>query len=174
MRLRERLTIARLVNCCLMGHDVRYQALERLWVNKQNVDGIIINLTVDGDLQFFVLLAADGTINRLGPQTPEMATSSMLFTGQTDDPLFRQIIQEMPDEIFQLLGRRFELPERAGKECELTIAFRAQDGEQDAWQLAYGTESIGPPEEIVNFLKRCREITEPWYQRSASSVAQSA
>jgi hypothetical protein len=60
---------------------------------------------------------------------------------------------------------RYEVPDQQGDPCVLDVLLRFTDGSEDGFGFAYGSESMGPPGEIVDVVVRAVEATEPWYQQ---------
>jgi hypothetical protein len=106
-----------------------------------------------------VLLDKAGSINRLGDGTPSQADKT-LYIGVVREPLFDELMDVVPDPIFRYAGR-MEVRERRGVECLLTEAFFHKDGRVIPFEVLYGSESQGPPSELVTIVKRAIELTDP-------------
>jgi hypothetical protein len=108
-----------------------------------------------------VLLDKAGSINRLGDGTPSQADKT-LYIGVVREPLFDELMEVAPDPIFRYAGR-MEVRERRGVECLLTEAFFHKDGRVIPFEVLYGSESQGPPSELVTIVKHAIELTDPWW-----------
>jgi hypothetical protein len=43
-----------------------------------------------------------------------------------------------------------------------------------AMAIAYGADGEGPPEEVVRFVLRARELSDPWYRQAQEDAARAA
>src|SRR5512139_228530 len=120
-----------------------------------------IALATGGEPALFILLAADGTINRLGrgSSTDEDRT---FYIGVTKEPLFENLVWHLSDELLKHMGV-YDVPEKRGVPCELTIGFRFADATENGFTFRYGSESIGPPQAIRQFVKAALQITHSWF-----------
>jgi hypothetical protein len=138
-------------------------------------DAVAITLTVDEQQVLFMLIAADGSVNRAGSGRVDVDEDERdLFIGVTEDPLFETFISRVPADLFEHAGR-YEHPSLEGPRCKLTIIFRLREQEDMAtgFEFIYGAESEGPPQEIREMVVSALEITQPWYDQQRQMVAQS-
>jgi len=129
---------------------------------------VAITLEVASEHVLFILPAADGTVNRAGAGLPGN-TESTLFIGQTSEPLFQSLLGHLTDEMFKFTGT-YDVPDKRGDPCRLSIALTFADGSEDGFGFAYGALSQGPPREIASFVRKAGEITEAWYQARLRST----
>ncbi|MDQ1354991.1 MAG: hypothetical protein QG657_5300 [Acidobacteriota bacterium] len=130
---------------------------------KDNINAILISNSISGGQQLFILLAADGSINRSGPNHPD------LFIGITKDTLFMQLRELINNEWFHYAGV-YDIPEKVGELCELTIIFVTIDGKEIGMKFLYGKESQGLPKDISDFVSQAISITDSWYDRQKAIV----
>lgn len=123
---------------------------------------VAITLEVASEHVLFILLAADGTVNRAGTGSPGN-TESTLVIGQTSEPLFQSLMGHLTDEMLKVSGG-YDVPDELGDPCRLSITLTFADGSELGFGFAYGALSQGPPREIASFVRKAGEITEPWYQ----------
>ncbi len=117
-----------------------------------------------GDQQaLFVLLAADGTINRLGTGTINNKDND-LFIGMTQEPLFDQLMTSLNDDMLDHMGG-YDVPEKNGVPCTLTISLSFANADDNGFGFRYGSESEGPPREIIEFVMAAVRLTDPWFQQ---------
>jgi len=135
---------------------------------KDTVESIMITLEVGSKQSLFILLAADGSLNRLGTGSAENTDNDM-FIGVTKKTLFKKLRKKIPQEWFDNLGR-YEISEKKGLPCELTILMKHTDGQESGIQFLYGTESQGPPEDIVQFVSEAVKLTNPWHEAQKKMV----
>ena len=127
-----------------------------------DVTGISITLKVDGDPFLFILVAGDGTTNRMGSGTFEDKNRE-LFIGRTEPAIFEAVRSHVTPELLRISGG-FEHKDRRGTTCELTIGFKFKDGGESGFGFRYGSESEGPPQQVRDFVTEAVRVTEPWYQ----------
>jgi hypothetical protein len=125
-----------------------------------------------GDKQaLFVLLATDGSINRLG--TGSVAnTDSDLFIGITKEALFAQLMAHLDDEMLKYMGG-YDIHDQRGIPCKLSIGLSFANGEDSGFGFRYGSESQGPPDQIVQFVTAAVQLTNPWFQQQKRMVSKS-
>ena len=132
-------------------------------INQEDVTGLVITLKVEDDLSLLVLLAADGSINRLGTGTVNN-TEKEVFIGVTDPKLFETIRPHINSDVIRWIGGRAD-PAPKGKICELAIGLFLPNKEERTIYFKYGSESIGPPPEVSGLVLSAIEITNPWYEQ---------
>jgi hypothetical protein len=137
---------------------------------RDDISGLSISLEIDNKRSLFILLAADGSINRLGTGSLDN-TENGLFMGVTDPAIFRSVRSHLSSEMLALLGRTYEMPDRMGASCKLTIAFQFNDKSSDGLVIVYGAESEGPPVEVADFARAAVRQTDPWYENFKRATA---
>lgn len=131
-------------------------------VNMENITAIMVALEIDGKNSLFVLLAKDGSINRLGTGTEDNTENSM-YIGITKPETFEKLFKQIDSKVLDWEGE-YKSPDIKGKTCELTIGFKLSDGTETGSVWFYGTQSQGPPTEIKSLVVSVVEATEPWYE----------
>ena len=129
---------------------------------RDDVCGLSIILEINGKRALFILLAADGSINRLGTGTLDKAENG-LFIGKTDPAIFQAVSAHLSSELFQYLGGTFRLKDPVGASCKLTIAFQFSDNSSNGVVFLYGAESAGPPTKVADLVLAAVRHTDPWY-----------
>ena len=138
-------------------------------IKQEDVTGLAITLKVEDDISLLVLLAADGSINRLGSGTVNNTEKKMCI-GVTDPKLFESIRPHVNSDVIRWIGGRADEAPK-GKICELTIwLFLPNKGERTIY-FKYGSESIGPPPEVSRLVLAAIEITNPWYHEFKLATA---
>ena len=82
--------------------------------------------------------------------------------GHTEEPLFEQLVAEMEPEWEEMTGR-YEMPEQKGEACELTISLEG-DELDTGFQFTFGSESAGPPEELLDWVEGAVAISQEWWE----------
>ena len=130
--------------------------------NIENIAAVMVSLTVDGKNSLWVLLAKDGSINRLGTGA-EDNTENDMFIGVTSSEAFEKLRKQVEPDIFKYEGV-YSGNNIVGKSCELQVAFQFTDNTEIGSTWKYGTKSSGPPQEIKRFVIAAIEATETWFK----------
>jgi hypothetical protein len=133
--------------------------------SKDSISSILINLKANDDVLLFILVANDGTLNRLGTGADNSRTDMTIRKTPTD--LFAQLKPLITEEMLQLAGRRLRAPVIAGDICTLALGFRSATGETIT-EFIYGSESMGPPEDVARLVTTAVALTDPWYIETMS------
>jgi hypothetical protein len=139
-------------------------------VKPQDITGVAMSLKVDEELSLFALLAADGSINRLGTGAVDN-TEKEMFIGVTNDPKpFQNLRGQISPDLFKWIGGRADQTPK-GKICELTIWLFLPNKEESTIYFKYGSESIGPPPEVSRLVLAVIDVTNPWYEQFKAGIA---
>ena len=137
-------------------------------MNMSDISGVGIHFKVDDNLSLFGLLAADGSINRLGTGALNN-TEKTMFIGIADPELFQGLRARITPDLLKWIGERADQSLR-GKVCELQIYFLLEDKTEQRIFLKYGSDSLRPPPEVSQFVSAFVEVTSPWYEAQKSSA----
>ena len=127
-----------------------------------DINAITITLEINSEQTLFVLLANDGTVNRMGSGS-STTTDRDLYLGRTDPPLLLEALRGLSDSMLKAMGG-YDVAEKRGLPCRLSIALQFADGSDDGFGFTYGSESQGPPQEIAALVQGTVMATEAWYQ----------
>jgi hypothetical protein len=126
-------------------------------------DKALITLKINKDTALFILIAEDGTVNRMGDGSLSSANADV-FIGINREPLFSRFVARITPEMLVQQGA-YDVPNRKGAECELTILLGYRGSERSAgFKFVYGAESQGPPREIAELVRYAAELTAPWHE----------
>ncbi len=125
------------------------------------IDRFHIVLEVEGEAVLSIRMTAAGQINRMGDGTGEASTAGW-YLGQTEEPLFQQWISLLEEELLQMAGR-YDLPDPKGEDCALTITLEAGET-STGFAFRYGSESLGPPSEIMELVNAAVDLSDEWWQ----------
>ncbi len=131
-------------------------------MTKESIKAIFVDLEVNGQMSLFVLLADDRSVNRIGRGTADN-TERDLYIGYAEEPLFEQLRDKVQPDWLSLQGE-YDIPEKEGLPCTLTIRFVCGAGQEAGWRFRYGSESDGPPDDICEFVAEAVRLTDPWYE----------
>lgn len=127
-----------------------------------DIHAVVITLNIASKQALFVLAARDGTVNRMGSGTLEAADGA-LYIGTSRPPLLPRVLQNLSDSMLRSTGG-YEIPNKRGVPCNLSIALSFAGGAEDGFGYTYGSESRGPPRNIVLFVHGAMVATQSWYQ----------
>ena len=128
----------------------------------EDIQTIAISIKVEQQPSLFILLSADGTINRLGTGTVDNKEKTLIID-MTKDGYFQKLRSKVNPSWFRNLGV-YDIPGKMGKKVELVIFFVFNDGSEGNLKFLYGSESQGPPQEIGQFIYAAVDLTNPWYE----------
>ncbi len=139
-------------------------------IKADDVTGVALSLKVDEELSLYALVAADGSINRLGTGTIDNTEKDM-FIGVISDPKpFQTLRAQISPDLFKWIGGRAD-PSPKGKICELTMWLFLPNKEERTINFKYGSESIGPPPEVCQLVLAAIDVTNPWYEQFKAGIA---
>jgi hypothetical protein len=145
----------------------------KIMVKPEDVIGVAMSLMVDDALSLFALLAADGSINRLGTGTIDNTEKEMCIGVISDPQLFQNLRARISPEIFKWVGGRADQSPK-GKICELTIWLFLPNKEERSIYFKYGSESMGPPPEVGRLVLAAIDATNPWYEQFKTGMKKSS
>jgi hypothetical protein len=125
-------------------------------------DKMLISLSIDGVQTLFVLLAEDGTVNRLGDGFAGCPDHN-LYIGPSSEPLFAEFMASVDPAIFSHQGFH-DMPVKQGKSCELQVMFGLKGSDKcEGFRFCYGSESVGPPPVIWDWVLKAISLTSGWH-----------
>jgi hypothetical protein len=131
--------------------------------NISELDAFTVTLDVGEQSALFILLAADGTINRMGTGTAQNAECD-LFMGKIDQAIFESVRSHLTSEMMGSLGQGYGMRNPQGQRCKLTLTFKFKNGMSSGLVFLYGSESAGPPKHVADFVRTAVAQTDPWYE----------
>ncbi|WP_299557208.1 hypothetical protein [Seonamhaeicola sp.] len=135
-----------------------------------NYESTTIELNIDNEPSLVILLHKDGTINRKGSGTEEIDNS--FYIGIQNDSLLPKLTSTVTSDFQALLNRVYDYPDKKGKTCMLEITL--SDGkETKGVRYIYGSESMGPPVPIANYVNKAIELTNPWFNEQVKMIENS-
>jgi hypothetical protein len=130
---------------------------------------ILVTLFEGGEQSLFILLDAEGLVNRMGNGSVDDIEREM-FIGKADLDLFQQLHAKLTPEVLQWFGQQLEAPQMRGKICELTVTLKQADGRELMTAWRYGSQSQGPPPEVRDFVVAAIDATDPWFEQQKARV----
>jgi len=132
---------------------------------KHLIDKVLVTLEVGERTALLILVAKDGSVHRKGNGNPD--SNLMLAQGISHDGHFDALMMTVNEAIFQHSGV-IRMPNPVGEECRLSIIFQGHNSVDFSFRVVYGSQSDGPPQELVQILVNAVKITEGWYQKQLS------
>lgn len=130
---------------------------------KHLIDKVLITLEVGDATSLFILLDKYGNIHRKGNGNAG-DESQTLQMGVSHQSHFDALMMTIDENVFHHTGV-IRMPDAQGTESRLSIIFNGNNGDVDlGFRVVYGSQSQGPPAELVQILINAVKITEPWYQ----------
>ena len=129
-------------------------------LDKKDIQQILISFDVNGENDFSLMISREGSINRRGKT--DKPGKNFFIMGKGNPEMFLTILKGLQDEWLAWVGR-YEYPDPKGDTCHLSISLSGE-GVDTGLAFQYGSQSEGPPEEIVQWVEQALEITEPWLQ----------
>jgi len=133
-----------------------------------DIGAVAITLKLGSERTLFVLLSSDGMVNRMGNGSTQ-PTDRDLYIGRTLEPLLPALLTHLTDDVLRLTGI-YDDSDKRGTPCRLSIALKFLDGADDGFDFSYGSDSLGPPDDISSFVQAAVAITEPWYTKQQAMV----
>jgi hypothetical protein len=130
-------------------------------MKKADIQRLLMKMSVGEDQVLSLMVSRSGALNSMGDGNPGSEVRELVM-GQTDEPLFDELLQAIPDEWMAHTGR-YEMPEIKGARCELSVALEGET-EETGFAFTFGTQSDGAPEEFVDLVEMAMEMTDEWYQ----------
>jgi hypothetical protein len=132
---------------------------------------VTVEMKINNDSALVILLHKDGTINRSG--NGSAAVVKNFFIGITDTAKIMEELSKLVDADFeQHLNMVYDDPAKTGKTCSVEIVLDDEKGVKGT-RFSYGSESMGPPREIANFVLKAIDLTDPWYLPQLKKITRS-
>jgi hypothetical protein len=128
----------------------------------------MIQLTIGRHPALFLALAEDGNVTRGGSGTVNDAESEV-YMGSTTEPLLERLKDSIETWWFNAPGPH-TIDVAHGEPCELSLMLLGPVSGPWTLQFHYGSESAGPPVEIMSFVNEAIALTEPWYTKQRETA----
>ncbi|MEM7660308.1 MAG: hypothetical protein AAF399_29650 [Bacteroidota bacterium] len=128
---------------------------------RPHITQVFIKWEVDGQQVLMIYLSRSGAINRLGDGQAEPEVTQLCM-GRVAEPWLEEWLGQLDPAWLEQAGR-YTMPDPKGKMCTLAIALEGEDLDT-GFAFTYGSESMGPPEEMVQLVDVALELTDEWYE----------
>ena len=133
----------------------------------EKITSISLKLEVAGVTELMIYVTKGGTLNRLGGGEEKAA----LCMGRSDEPIVEQWLEGVDESVMELAGR-YTLPDaEKGDTCYLEIALSGEEIDT-GFAFTYGSEGMGPPEEMQELSNRLVSLTDDWYEAQLAAKRQ--
>ncbi|MEM6264831.1 MAG: hypothetical protein AAGI38_20125 [Bacteroidota bacterium] len=127
-----------------------------------DIERIHIRLQVESETVLSLMVAKSGAVNRMGDGSGA-AKLKRFFMGSMPAPDWNLVTDILTQDLMDQTGR-YEMPDITGERCELEIELTSDKETETGFAFTYGTESIGPPEEIILLVDQAMSLTDDWYE----------
>lgn len=135
---------------------------------RSDIHAVSVNIEISDKKILYILLAADGTINRTGDGTLENKDPE-IYIGKTDEELFKKLLDCISDDVLINANREFNLYNE-GTRVKLELRFYGNNMSA-GYRFHYTLEEKDViPTEIFYILIKATELTENWYQSQKHTV----
>ena len=138
---------------------------------KHLIDKVLITLEVGDRTSLFILLGRDGTIHRKG--NGSLTSELPLHMGISGQRHFDALMMTINEAIFNYTGV-IRNPNPVGALSTLTLIFQGPREVDFSFRVIYGSDSEGPPQELIEILINAVKLTEAWYQEQLSMPVEKA
>ena len=128
---------------------------------------VTISLEIEQVASLNILLARDGTINRKGDGTYNIDKN--FFIGITDTNIFQNLMKYVTEDFRTLLGKVYDIPDKEGKSCSIEIVLGGEN-EGNGMRFNYGSDSMGSPRPVADFIEAAIKLTDPWFYKQKSMI----
>jgi hypothetical protein len=157
--------------CSLIRYNLhRLRLLYReVSVPIKDIDGIMIDLKRGRDVLLFILLSANGGLNRMGNGI-DIARRNMLIRRVGSD-VFAQLKPFITSDMLEYANQRSPEPSTQDNDYHLSITFRSPSGGVKL-QFVYGAEVRALPEAINTLVDKAIELTDAFYAPTGEALPQ--
>lgn len=137
---------------------------------KTEIENVHFSLTVNDEQVLAIRFAKSGALNRMGDGSDDPKARIILMK-RVEEPIFDQLIAALSDELLALVGR-YSYPDPQGDLSKLLITLEGSEDKETGFEFVYGADSVGPPEEIIDFVEYAVELSDPYWEEYLASKRQ--
>lgn len=130
----------------------------------KNIQILSISIKVIEKTSLYILLHEDGTINRQGFGNFDFNTNFCLGIIETKI-ILNELSKLLDSELESKFNNDYDLPNKKGMPCSMEIIFESEN-KISKINFNYGSESVGPPEEVYKLVLKAIELTDSWYNQN--------
>jgi len=131
-------------------------------LTKAEIENIHISLVVNEEQVLALRVSKNGALNRMGDGSddPKMR---LMFMKRIEEPLFDRLMEVLSVDLLSMVGR-YTFPDPKGDLTQLLITLEGDNEAETGFEFVYGSDSEGPPEEIIDFVEYAVELSDPYWE----------
>lgn len=137
---------------------------------KADIEHVHVSLRVNEEQVLAIRFSKSGALNRMGDGSDD-PKSRIILMKRVKEPIFDHLIAALSDEILSLVGR-YAFPDPQGDLTQLLITLEGKEEQETGFEFTYGADSVGPPEEIIDFVEYALELSDPYWEEYRASKRQ--
>ena len=139
-------------------------------MTKAEIENVHISLVVNEEQVLALRVSKNGALNRMGDGSddPKMR---LMFMKRIEEPLFDRLMEVLSVDLLSMVGR-YTFPDPKGDLTQLLITLEGDNDIETGFEFVYGSDSEGPPEEIIDFVEYAVELSDPYWEDFLSKKLQ--
>ena len=139
-------------------------------LTKAEIENVHISLVVNEEQVLALRVSKNGALNRMGDGSddPKMR---LMFMKRIEEPLFDRLMEVLSVDLLSMVGR-YTFPDPKGDLTQLLITLEGDNEAETGFEFVYGSDSEGPPEEIIDFVEYAVELSDPYWEDFLSKKLQ--
>ena len=139
-------------------------------LTKAEIENVHISLVVNEEQVLALRISKNGALNRMGDGSddPKMR---LMFMKRIEEPLFDRLMEILSVDLLSMVGR-YTFPDPKGDLTQLLITLEGDNDTETGFEFVYGSDSEGPPEEIIDFVEYAVELSDPYWEDFLSKKLQ--
>ena len=139
-------------------------------LTKAEIENVHISLVVNEEQVLALRVSKNGALNRMGDGSddPKMR---LMFMKRIEEPLFDRLMEVLSVDLLSMVGR-YTFPDPKGDLTQLLITLEGDNDIETGFEFVYGSDSEGPPEEIIDFVEYAVELSDPYWEDFLSKKLQ--
>ncbi|MDW3649081.1 MAG: hypothetical protein R8P61_18575 [Bacteroidia bacterium] len=131
-------------------------------LTKAEIENVHISLVVNEEQVLALRVSKSGALNRMGDGSddPKMR---LMFMKRIEEPLFDRLMEILSLDLLSMVGR-YTFPDPKGDITQLLITLEGEKDTETGYEFVYGSDSEGPPEEIIDFVEYAVELSDPYWE----------
>ncbi|MEL6251744.1 MAG: hypothetical protein AAFR87_07025 [Bacteroidota bacterium] len=131
-------------------------------LTKAEIENVHISLVVNEEQVLALRVSKNGALNRMGDGSddPKMR---LMFMKRIEEPLFDRLMEILSVDLLSMVGR-YTFPDPKGDHTQLLITLEGENDAETGFEFIYGSDSDGPPEEIIDFVEYAVELSDPYWE----------
>ena len=141
-------------------------------LTKAEIKHVHISLKVKDEQILAIRFSQNGALNRMGDGSDD-PRMRLMFMKKVDEPLFDRLMEILSLDLLSMVGR-YTYPNPKGDLTQLLVTLEGDEDSETGYEFIYGSDSEGPPEEIIEFVEYAVELSDPYWEDFLSRKLQSS